>query len=325
MKKQLIISFVIVSMLLFTGASTLFAQEGRGGGRVIGSVKNEKGEPLADVQIVLQSMSYNFNMETQSDKEGKWGFYGFSKDQYKITGTKEGYAPFETVQALSGINKNPVLDIVMAKPIPRAGQDASVDQAARAGLKKGNALYKEGKFQEALPYFKNFLAGHPEQYKMGINLANCYFHLKQYEDAVTVLKQVVEGFKKETPQLKGNTQVASIYANIGEAYSAMNNLDDAAAYYKKSMETAPPTDAAVAYNVAEILFNGGKTDEAIEYYSLAAKLKPKMAVYYSKLGYAYLNKGDIETAVSNFEKFVKMAPDDPQTPALQDLIKDLKQ
>ncbi len=323
--KKCIITCLIVTVLLLMGTAGLLSQEGRGGGRLIGSVKDEAGKPIANVKLVLKSISYKFKLETKSDSEGKWAFYGFGRDQFKITGSKEGFASFETVQSLSGINRNPILDIVMVKAIPQSIQDPSVDKVSRTGLKKGNALYKEGKYQEALPYFKNFLAGNPDQYKMGINLGNCYLQLKLYENAVKTFEQVIAGFKKDTPNLKGNASVASLYANIGEAYSAMNNLEKAAANYKQSMEISPPTDAAVAYNVAEILFNGGITDEAIEYYTLAAKLKPEMAIYYSKLGYAYLNKGDLETAISNFEKFIKLAPDDPQTPALQDLIKSLKQ
>jgi regulator of sirC expression with transglutaminase-like and TPR domain len=50
-----------------------------------------------------------------------------------------------------------------------------------------------------------------------------------------------------------------------------------------------------------------------------------MALYYVKLGYAYLNKGDVPAAISNFETFVKLAPNDPQTPAISDLIKQLKE
>jgi tetratricopeptide (TPR) repeat protein len=199
-----------------------------------------------------------------------------------------------------------------------------VDKVSGEGLKKGNALYKEGKYSEALPYFEGFLKKNPNQFKMGINLGNCYMQLKQYQKAIKTFKMVVEGFKKETPNLKDNEKAATLYAGIGEAYGALDNLDEAAVYYKKSMELFPPRDAAVAYNIAEIMFNGGKTDEAISYYSLAAKLKPEMAIYYQKLGYAYLNKGDFPQAIANFEKFVKLAPDDPQTPTLQSLIEDLK-
>lgn len=325
MKKQLTLIVIIMTVLLLSSSFTLFSQEGRGSGRLVGTVKDKDGAPLENVKIVIQAMSYNFNMETTSDENGNWGFYGFGKDQFKVTANIEGYTPFEHILQLSGVNKNPLLDIVLAKIPPQAIQDSKVDNASREGVKKGNELYKAGKYAEALPYFKNFVDGNPDQYKIAINLGNCYLQLKQYEDAIKAFQAAIEGFKKETPNLKGNANVASLYANIGEAYSGMENLEEAAVSYKKSMEILPPTDAAVAYNVAEILFNGGKTDEAIEYYALAAKLKPDMAVYYSKLGYAYLNKGEIEPAVSNFEKFVKMAPNDPQTPALQDLIKELKQ
>lgn len=312
-------------VILLSFSFTLLSQEGRGGGRLKGTVKDKDGAPIENVKIVIQAISYNFQLDATSDENGGWGMYGFGKDQFKVTAVKEGYTPFEHVLQLSGVNKNPELEIVMVKIPPQAVQDSKVDNASREGIKKGNALYKEGKFAEALPYFKNFMDSNPDQYKMGINLGNCYLQLKQYENAIKALQATIDGFKKETPNLKGNANVASLYANIGEAYSGMDNLEDAAVNYKKSMEILPPTDAAVAYNVAEILFNGGKTDEAIEYYELAAKLKPEMAVYYSKLGYAYLNKGEVETAVSYFEKFIKLAPDDPQTPSLQDLIKDLKQ
>ena len=325
MKKQLTLIVIFVTVFLLSSSLTLFSQEGRGSGRLVGTAKDKEGAPLENVKIVLQAMSYNFKLETTSDKNGGWGFYGFGKDQFKVSASKEGYTPFEHILPLSGVNKNPVLDIVLAKMPPQAIKDSKVDNASRESVKKGNALYKEKKFAEALPYFKTFLDSNPDQYKMGINLGNCYLQLKQYEEAIKAFQTAIEGFKKETPNLKGNANVASLYANIGEAYSGMENLEEAAINYKKSMEILPPTDAAVAYNVAEILFNGGKTDEAIEYYELAVKLKPDMAIYYSKLGYAYLNKGEVETAVSYFEKFVKMAPDDPQAPALQDLIKELKQ
>lgn len=95
--------------------------------------------------------------------------------------------------------------------------DAGVDKVSGEGLKQGNALYSEGKYTEALPYFESFLEKNPTQFKMGINLGNCYMQLKKYEQAIKTFKMVVEGFKKETPNLKGNEKAATIYASIGEA------------------------------------------------------------------------------------------------------------
>lgn len=357
MKKQLFITTVIIVttlLLILSGPSGLLAQEGRGKGRIAGTVKDEEGKPIKDAKITLQiltgvssgaqralgdtlSTAYEvtgkttteveqgFKLETQSDKTGKWGIFGFASGQFKFTAEKEGYTPLEQMVRLSQVRKNPLMHIVLKKvPEVKIKTTTGVDQVAAEGFKKGNALYKEGKYSEALPYFESFLKKNPGQFKMGINLGNCYMQLKKYEEAVKTFKMVVEGFKKETSSLKGNEKAATIYASIGEAYGALNNFDEAAVYYKKSMELFPPRDAAVAYNIAEIMFNGGKTDEAIEYYGLAAKLKPEMAIYYQKLGYAYLNKGDFPQAAANFEKFIKLAPDDPQTPTLQSLVEDLK-
>lgn len=346
------ISVIAVILLLFSLSPVLFAQAGRGNGRVAGTVKDKDGNPIPGVKITLELLSGvssgarkmlgdalntsfeqegkttktvegGFVLECISDKKGKWGILGFATGEFRFSVEKEGYIPIVKTLRLTQMRRNPLIPIVLEKP--GKIEPEKVEDLSRKGFSTGNALYKAGKYKEALPHFKKYVEEHPDKYKPAVNLGNCYMSLKQYAEAVETFKKVIEGFKKENPDLKGNTQVATIYANIGEAYSAMNNLDEAAGYYKKSMETAPPTDAAVAYNVAEILFNGGKTDGAIEYYSLAAKLKPEIAVYYSKLGYAYLNKGDIAAAVSSFETFVKLAPDDPQTPALKKLIGDLKQ
>lgn len=321
----MIVTLMILATLIITStlSPSLMAQEGRGNGRLIGTVKDETGQPLKDVKLTLQSINFNFNLETESDAKGDWTFFGFGKDQFKITAQKEGYVGFEYVQALSGINKNAQLDIVLIKEIKAKAPE--VDKAAGEKVKKGNELYKEGKYAEALPLFQNFIKENPKQFQVGINLGNCYIQLKEYENAIDAFKKVLEGFKSENPNLSGNEKAATICASIGEAYSAMNNLEEASTYYKQSMTIYPPKDAAVAYNVAEILFNGGMTDQAIEYYNLAASLKPEMAIYYSKLGYAFLNKGDYKQAIENFEKFIKLAPDDPQAPTIKSMIEELKQ
>jgi len=344
--------FIITTLLLLSLSSILFSQAGRGNGRIAGTVKDKDGNPIAGVKITLELLSGvssgarkmlgdtlqtsfeqegkitkkvegGFILECLSDSKGKWGILGFATGEFRFSVEKEGYSAIVQTHNLTQMRRNPLMQIVLERP----GKEPPEIKENLSGkrFQTGNSLYKMGKYEEALPYFREYVDKHPDKFKMAVNLGNCYINLKKYPEAIKTFEKVIEGFKNENPDLKGNAQAAIIYANIGEAYSGMNNQNEAAVNYKKSMETAPPTDAAVAYNAAEILFSGGKTDEAIQYYKLAAKLKPEMPVYYSKLGYAYLNKGDIKAAVSYFEKFAALAPDDPQTPAINDLIKDLKQ
>ncbi|MCX6582604.1 MAG: tetratricopeptide repeat protein [Candidatus Aminicenantes bacterium] len=341
---------IIILLLLFQGLS---AQEGRGNGRVGGTVKDKMGTPIPGVKIVLkiltgvsggarkmlgntmstaievdgkttEKIAEGYRMEIISDKKGQWSLIGFASGQFLLTAEKEGYAPFEHNLAMTQMRRNPLIHIVLQKP-EQEETPGKIEPPAETGLKIGNILYNEGKYEEALSYFQECMSKKPGEFEIGINLGNCFMALKKYDEAIKAFLDVIEGYKKEKPELKGFEKAATIYASIGEAYSILGNFQQATVYYRKSIEVMPPTDAAVAYNTAEILFNGGKTGEAIAYYSLASKLKPEMALYYSKLGYAYLNKGDIPAALANFETFVKLAPNDPQTPVINDLLKQLKE
>jgi len=204
--------------------------------------------------------------------------------------------------------RNPFMKLVLSKETEKKESKATntKNKAMAMLVKKGNKLVKEKKYAEALPIFVDFVSKYPDNYKVAINLGNCYMELKDYKGAIKAFEIVIKGFKKDIPDLKGNKEVSVIYANMGEAHTGLKDYDKAAKAYKKSMDISPPTDAAVAYNVAEIMFVGGKTDEAIAYYTLAAKL------------------GDIKKAILNFEKFIKMTPKDPQVPTLKAMIKDLK-
>ncbi len=350
MKSQKIILLITLSFMLFVLSTPLVSQEGRGKGRLAGWVKDEEGKALKDVKITIfqvskvssggskeldgisttgkkdLKVSYNFKLETKSDKKGKWGIFGFASGNFEFKAEKKGYTTLNKIIKLSQMVRNPFMKLVLSKETEKKESKATntKNKAMAMLVKKGNKLVKEKKYAEALPIFVDFVSKYPDNYKVAINLGNCYMELKDYKGAIKAFEIVIKGFKKDIPDLKGNKEVSVIYANMGEAHTGLKDYDKAAKAYKKSMDISPPTDAAVAYNVAEIMFVGGKTDEAIAYYTLAAKLKPEMAIYYSKLGYAYLNKGDIKKAILNFEKFIKMTPKDPQVPTLKAMIKDLK-
>ncbi len=320
---------IILALIPILGAS-LMAQEGRGGGRVVGKIKDENGNSVAGVKITMQSTSYNFKLNTTSDSKGKWGFTGFSKDTFVFTFEKEGFATLKANTYLSGASKNPYQDIVMKKGTPAAPEGSeknpmAIDDESKAAFKKANSLFSAKNYTEALPLFKQFITKNPQIYKARINLANCLLMMKNYDEAVKEFLVVVDSMKKDASLQNKNKQIASTYASIGEAFMARNMYDKAAEYYTLSMNAAPPTDPAVAFNVAEIMFNAGKTEEAIKLYTIASNLKPDFPMYYSKLGYAYLNKGDIPNAVKFFEKFLKLAPNDPQAASVKDLVTSLKQ
>ena len=322
MKKQIfLVMAIILSFLFFT--SRLAAQEGRGKGRIVGVVLGEDGNPIEGVEVALQSTNFNFKMETISDAKGEWGFFGFGRDVFTFTFKKEGYQTLVSRLLLSGASRNEDQTITLKKTpeIPKGA--VVVSEAVKADFKKANALFKEKKFADALPLYEGIVQQQPGIYKMRYNLANCLRELKQFSRAIEEYEKFLAGLEKENPDLKGNKMASEVYVNIGTIYLDQKKYEEAAKHYIKSMEIAPPTDAAVAYNVAEICFSAEKIEEAIKYYQLAIQLRPEFAGYYKKLGYAYLNLGDIDTAKTNFKKFLEMAPNDPDAASIKELVTSL--
>jgi tetratricopeptide (TPR) repeat protein len=322
MKKQILrAAAVLLIILAFTLAA--WAQEGRGRGRLSGEVQDEDKNPIAGVKVTLDYLSYDYQLSDISDENGKWAFVGLGRGMIKITAEKEGFVTGGIQLSVSSVNRNPRQFIIIKrieniKPGTSEGGDVS-----RGTFLKATALYKESKFEAALALFQDFRQQQPHLYQIAINIGNCYLELGRFEEAIKEFQAVADRITAENPEVKGNTELARLYASIGDTYMRQNKLKEAEEYFKKSIEI-DSSDHALAYNVAEILFAGGKTDEAIKFYQLAIQIKPDWPKSYAQLGYAYLNKGDTKAAIENLKKFVELAPDSPETPGVKEVIKSLQ-
>jgi len=316
-------SYVFIFIFALNFLLPCYGQEGRGNGRVFGYVVNEEGKPISGVKVLMKSTSYDFKLETISDQNGKWTLIGFGKDVFRFTFSKQGYDTVNSQIQLSGINRNPEQRIVMKKISPQQSSLLARPEA-KIELEKAVQFYEEEKYTDALELFKEIVDAYPNNYQARYNLASTYLKLKQYDAAISEFQKVLETLQEKREDREAKKKSAEIYTLIAEAYMDQQKYEEAAIHYKKAMEISPPTDAAVAFNVAEIMFGANKIDDAIRYYALASQLKPENEVYHLKLGYACLNKGDIPTAISHFEEFLELAPDNPQAESIRNLIQSLK-
>lgn len=117
----------------------------------------------------------------------------------------------------------------------------------------------EGATPGSLKIIKNYggtAAANLSQYYTGA----CYLHLKQYDKAISYLKD----FSTDATQIKSRA-----YGMIGDAYSELNKSGEALDYYKKAAEVNKKDD----YTSSEFLFRAalyaeslGKTKDAIDMY-----------------------------------------------------------
>ncbi|MDH4217556.1 MAG: tetratricopeptide repeat protein [Candidatus Aminicenantes bacterium] len=314
---------VIFLVFLFLLSSySAYAQEGRGQGRVSGTVKDESGNPIEGAEIRCESLEHNLALKTTSDKSGNWAIMGFGRSYFRITASKKGYFTSETRMRLSHF-QNPPIDFILKSVESTDSPTEESVEISKELFTEATGLFNEGKYSAALSLFQDFLERHPELFQIRINIGNCYREMGEYEEALAEYAAVVEKLEEENPDLKGNRYAAQALTNIGETYLKMGEMEKAQPFLEKAIEIFPK-DHAGAFNVAEIYFKDGQIDQAIEYYNLAIQIKPDWPLTYLKIGYAYVNKGDYDQAIVSFQEFLKLAPDHNEAESVRALIAQLE-
>ena len=322
MKKKKAVLFVVHTSLLILALSGpgIYSQEGRGSGRLTGTVVDEAGKPVEGALITLEYLQFTNKLTAVSNAKGQWGFIGLGKGVISITTAKEGFSPSTIQLEVSGVKKNPEPKIILKRVTGNVAAEGLSD-GSKELLLQGNTLFEQKKFAEALALYQQFIDKYPSLYKIGLNVANCYMELQEYDKAIAAYQKVLDGLNAEAADKKDPKLTAQVFSGIGDAYMRQNKFKEAEQYFKKSIEI-DPADHALAYNVAEIMMQAGNADEAIRYYEMAIRIKPDWPKSYLKLGYAWLNRGNTQKAVESFTKFVETSPpDDPDVALAKDIIK----
>ena len=188
---------ITVILLIFSASSSpiLLAQEGRGTGRLVGFVMDTDKNPVEGVKLTLEYLKYSNRLTTTSDEKGKWIFQGIGPGDVRVTAEKDGFAKGGIGLYVSGANRNPKQHITLKRlsEVPKSElKEDDKNAAARSSFKKADALFNERKFEDALALYRDFQKMQPELYKIGINIANCYLEMTQYDQAVEEYQKVLD-------------------------------------------------------------------------------------------------------------------------------------
>lgn len=94
------------------------------------------------------------------------------------------------------------------------------------GLERGIALFKEGKFEEAVDLLETATRHFPDSYEAFVYLGACYAQQARYNACIGALKKASE-IKPDSPR---------IHYNLGQAYEAAGVPREAWFEYKKALE-----------------------------------------------------------------------------------------
>ncbi len=184
--------------------------------------------------------------------------------------------------------------------------------AQKAYYYRGRAFEELGMYERAVETYQQLISLYPGSnwsVKARVRLAHDLITTGEPERALSVLNEVLA-----IPDLERHLPMGDVYAEIGRAYYAMGDYQNALLYFRKASMLPSSDPAQVQLGLILSLQKTGKVEEALSLYStwkskLSSRLKPEQLVeaYYREAMKLY-RAGEREKARQIFMKIVERFP-----------------
>jgi len=158
---------------------------------------------------------------------------------------------------------------------------------------RGYCYYQLNQPEKAILDYNQTIQLYPQHATALKNLGDAYYDLDQYQNALSSFKQL---FKIN--------QDAALY-NLALCYHELKQPDSAMYYIEKEIARQP--ESAWAYNIkGDINYQQDKYSLAIQDYSNAIALDPKVRTFYVDRADAYYYGGILDYAIKDFEEAYRL-------------------
>jgi len=299
-------------------AAVAAPQENLGRGRISGNVLDEKGNPIEGAKVTVVSLTSKSRSDVVTDAKGRFAAGGMGSGAWKIIVEKNGYASESLEVTVSQLKQNPPSAISLKKLV--GAEALRADKESSALFDKGNQLYAQGRYDEAIAVFGEFMAKYPDIYQVRLNLGSNYLKKGDLDKAQSEFQIVLDKTIQTLGTYKKDPGTSfRAFSGLGETALKRNDFEAAQKNFRQALDISP-LDEAAAYNVGEIFFSNQKIDDAIKYFEIAIQIKKEWSKPYNRLGMVYLNKGDLPKALEYLNKFVEMDPENPDVPSAKSMI-----
>jgi tetratricopeptide (TPR) repeat protein len=286
-------------------------------GRIGGTVKDTNGQPIKGATVVAENpASAPASFTATTDDRGRYSMIGLKAGSWKVTASAPGFSPSAGNVPIKTIGAPmPPVDFTLAPGASGpAGALAGVNTKELQGeLAKADAMVQAKDYNGAIAVYEGMVAKVPALTALQLQIGGLYRNQKQYDKAIEAYKKVPEG--------DSNADKAKI--EIGMTLLEKNDLAGAE---EALMSVAQSTSAnkEVFYNLGEVKFAKGETEEAVKYYQRAADIDPNWGKPLFKLGLAKLQKADTAGTLEIMNKLIQVDPNSPEAAQAKALIEQLK-
>lgn len=158
---------------------------------------------------------------------------------------------------------------------------------------------KAGLIEKAAKHYKALALLHPEKDSFQYNLASCYELMRNYEQAIIIMKRL----------LARNPKSVTMAQKLANLYIEIRQFRQAKDLYDSIILKASPT-SEVLYQYAILSTQLYDTGTAEKIFKKVIKMEPDNATAHKDLGVIYLNQRLFDYAEDEFQLALKLAPND---------------
>ena len=310
--KKLLTAFALGAALIVS-ALPAAAQTGRVGG----TIKDDKGQPIKGASVVAENPSASPSSFTATtDDKGRYSIIGLRSGTWKITASAPGFLPGGGNVPIRTIGApNPPVDIVLAPGATGpSGALAGVNTKELQGeLAKAEELMTAQQYDAAIAAYNAILAKTPALTMINLQIGRAHRMKKEYDAALAVYKKALEA---EPTNERVKIEIGMTNLEKGDFAAAEAALGEAAQSMSASRE--------VFYNLGEVKFAKGETDEAMKWYQRAVDTDANWGKPLFKLGLGHLQKADTKQAIAMMEKVIAVDPNSQEAAQAKALLDQLK-
>ncbi len=292
-----------------------------GQGRIYGKVLDEKGAALAGVKIIVTCDAVaGFKMEGTTNDKGEYAFSLVDATKtYKYHLEKEGYQTWEEqvkVPIETNLKKGfklTSLGALQAEAQQKAEAEMTPEEKAVVAYNAGAESYNQKDLAVAKARFQEAVALDPNLVTAWSVLSQLLLAEKSYKEAAAAAEAALAIDATDDRALRVRVDA---YRGLGDTAK----LKEANA----ALASADPKVAAIGLiNEGVTLYNAGKMNEAKAPLEKALELDPTAVRAHYLLGICY-SVDDKAKAREHFNKFLELAPNDPDAAAAKEMLQYVK-
>ena len=286
-------------------------------GRIGGTVKDDTNQPIKGATITAENPNASPSSFTATtDDKGRFSIIGLKSGVWTFTAQAPGFAPEAGKLDVKTIGApNPPLTFTLRKgatgPASALGGIAAKD--LQADLAATDQLYNAQKWDEAIAAYRAIMAKAPALSVINLQVAAAYRNKKEYDNAIAAYNELL---KVDPNNDKATVGIGMTNLEKGDLAAADETLSKAAESLTATRE--------VFYNLGEVKFAKGQIDDAAKWYQRAVDTDPSWGKPLFKLALVQLNKGDKEGTIRALERVIAADPMSQEAAQAKVVIEQLK-